>query len=98
VLLTLTQPSGVYVQPETGIVAAFDNIRVEQVSLAGDSVTVRLSNLTKFPADMTVLAESSRVASRRQASLPAKQLPVIQRDPSGLVEIKYHATGQVTRD
>ena len=94
-MLTLTQLPGLYVQPDIGVVAAFDNIRVEQIGPAGDTVKLRLSNPTRFPAEVTVFAESSRAASQRLPSLTAKQLPLIHLDPGGVVEVECHATGQV---
>jgi hypothetical protein len=57
--LTTTQIPGLYVQPDKGLVCAFDHIDARVLSHSGNRVTVRLTNPTKFPARVRTWVESS---------------------------------------
>lgn len=61
-LLTAAQLPGLYVQPDKGLFAVLDNIQVEKIGQAKRKLNLRLTNPTKFPADVKVLSESSAKA------------------------------------
>jgi hypothetical protein len=63
-MLTWAEIPGLYVQPDKGLAYAFDHIDARVLSHAGDRVTVRLTNSTKFPAHVRALIESSDDASK----------------------------------
>lgn len=58
--LTFAQIPGLYVEPDTGIFAAFDNIKAEKISHSKGKLTLRLSNPTKFVAEVSTRSESSK--------------------------------------
>ncbi len=84
-LLTVTQIPGLYIQPDTGIFAAFDNIQVEKISHAHGILKLRLTNPTKFPADVKVLVESSHAALKPLSSLTTKEMRIIHSGRRALV-------------
>jgi hypothetical protein len=63
-LLTWCEVPGLYVQPDTGIVCALDNINARVMDRSGSVLKVKLSNPTKFTARVRVLSESSADARR----------------------------------
>lgn len=91
-LLTVTQLPGVYVQTDTGIVTAFDNVRVEDIRSEIGRVQFRLKNPTKFPADVRILAETSHEARHQKSAMGVSTLPVVHLDPSSSICLDYPAT------
>ena len=63
-LLTWCEVPGLYVQPDTGIVCALDNINARVMDRSGSVLKVKLLNPTKFTARVRVLSESSVDARR----------------------------------
>lgn len=88
-LLTVTQLPGVYVQPDTGLVNAFDNVSVEDLQHTGGTVRFRLANPTKFPAEVRILAETSTGAAERMDRFDIRRLPVVRLEPgvTGIVQV-----------
>jgi hypothetical protein len=80
------------VRPDAGLAVAFDNVRVEELSHAGKTVKLRLTNPTKFAADVSVLVESARAARRSVGSFVAKPLPVIHLDAGASSTLEYTAS------
>ena len=62
--LTTTEIPGVYVQKDKDIVAVFDNIQAEKVKAGKGRYALKLTNPTKFPAEVTVFCETSREAGK----------------------------------
>ena len=61
-MLTVTQIPGIYVQTDKGDVTVFDNVEVEK-SLSDDGrLTLKITNPTSYPADVTIYAETSAQA------------------------------------
>lgn len=58
-MLTTMEIPGLYVQPDTGYFCAFDHIIVEKVGHAGGVLQLKLTNPTKFDAEIKVLCEPS---------------------------------------
>jgi hypothetical protein len=88
-MLTVTQLPGIYVQPDKGLVVAFDNVRVEEVSHSGNTVKFRLINPTKFDADVSVLVESGLAAKQTVGSFVLKPLPVIHLNAGTSTILEY---------
>jgi hypothetical protein len=90
--LTVTELPGVYVQPDTGLAVAFDNVRVEQVSHIGKTVKFRLTNPTKYAADVRVFVESAKAARQPVGSFVLKPLPVVHLDAGASTMLEYTAS------
>jgi hypothetical protein len=80
------------VRPDTGLAVAFDNVRVEELSHTGKTVKFRLTNPTKFAANVSVLVESARAARRPVGSFVEKPLPVVHLDPGASTTLEYTAS------
>ena len=92
VLLTTTQIPGIYVQPDTGVVAVFDHIVVEKISHHDGVLTLRLTNPTSFNAQTTVFIESSEDAKKSKNSFTIKPLPTIMIDAGASIEKEFILT------
>ena len=88
-LLTVAQMPGLYVQPDTGVFAAFDNIRAEQISHADGVLTLRLTNPTRFPAAVKCLVESSRAAGKPVGDLSRLATRAIFLAPGAVTEMTF---------
>jgi hypothetical protein len=88
-LLTVTQLPGLYVQPDTGTFAAFDNIHVEKLSHAHGVIKLRLTNPTQFPADVKLLVESSHAALQPLSFLTPKGGRAIHLDAGAVSEMQF---------
>ena len=91
VLLTTTQIPGIYIQPDTGVFAVFDNIVVEKISHHDGVLKLRLTNPTSFSAETTVFVESSQEAKKSLISFTIKQLPTIKIDAGASIEKEFTA-------
>ena len=60
-LLTYSEIPGIYVQPDTGLLQAFDHV---QARIDGASDSLNVTNPTKFPARVKLLVEPSANMSR----------------------------------
>ncbi len=69
VLLTVTQLPGIYVQPDKEFVAVFDNVLVEKTGSAKGKMKIRVTNPTKFVAEVKIFSESSKDAKKKTFSL-----------------------------
>ncbi len=56
-MLTCSELPGVYIQPDTAVVCAFDNIDAKIVKETEDKITVELTNPTKFEAFVKIFVE-----------------------------------------
>jgi P pilus assembly chaperone PapD len=83
---------GLYVQPDTGLAVALDNVRVEELSHTGKTVKFRLTNPTKFAADVSVLVESAKAAKQSVGSFVLKPLPVVHLDAGATTTLEYTAS------
>ena len=88
-MLTISQLPGLYVQPDTGVFTAFDSIRAEKISHAKGVLWLRLTNPTKFAADVKVLAESANDARKQQPFLTSPQIRVIHLDAGAVSEEEF---------
>ena len=88
-MLTVAEMPGLYVQPDTGVFAAFDNIRVEKISQAREALKLRITNPTKFPAEVKCLVETSSSARKPVANLMPQASQVIVLAPGTSTEKEF---------
>jgi hypothetical protein len=58
-MLTTWEIPGLYVQPDSGFFCVFDHVTAERISHVDGSLKLRLTNPTKFDAEVKVLCEAS---------------------------------------
>lgn len=92
VLLTVTQIPGIYLQPDTGFFAVFDNIVVEKISHHNGILKLRLTNPTSFSAQTKVYVESSQESVKSLSSFTIKPLPTIKIDAGSSIEKEFTLT------
>ena len=88
-MLTSIEIPGLYVQPDKGRAWAFDHINARVLAHAGDRVTVRLTNPTKFTARVRTLIEPS---SRAHQPLGVNALfgrPLIELAPGEVKDVSF---------
>lgn len=76
-MLTWADIPGVYLQPDTGVLAVFDHIHAELIVEDQIITAVALTNPTPFPARVKLMVESSHEAKRPRQINFAAALPVI---------------------
>jgi hypothetical protein len=64
-LLTTVEIPGLYVQPDTSLVVAFDHVTAEILEDSPAALTTRITNPTPAPCRLTILCEPGHVADRR---------------------------------
>jgi hypothetical protein len=89
VLLTATHVPGIYVQPDTGVFAVFDNIAVEKISHHDGILKLRLTNPTSFSAHTSVFVESQQESLKSLNSFTIKPLPTITIDAGSSIEKEF---------
>lgn len=97
-MLTWIEIPGLYVQPDKGLAWAFDHIGTEVLSHAGDRVTVRLTNPTKFPARVRALVESSRAAREPLGVNALFGCPLIELAADGVRDFTFDTRHRVGAD
>lgn len=88
-MLTVTQIPGLYVQTDTGIFVAFDNIRAERIRHENGRVALRLTNPTGFAADVKTLAETAEAARTPRAFLVSPDVRVVHLEPGASTEVEF---------
>ncbi len=63
-MMTVAQIPGIYVVTDKEEVTVFDNVQAETVSHTDGKTLLRVTNPTRYPADVTVYAETSAEAHR----------------------------------
>ncbi len=89
-MLTYIEVPGLYVQPDTGLVRAIDNIEAETISCHRDGVDVRLSNPTNYNADIRTLIELSARCSMPLGQNALLRRPVISLRPREKKEFRFY--------
>ncbi|MCX7004527.1 MAG: hypothetical protein NTV22_14820, partial [bacterium] len=64
-MLTIVELPGVYVQPDTGLVCAFDHVNARLAPAATIAPAVIIDNPTSFDAEVSLLVETAADAARR---------------------------------
>jgi hypothetical protein len=94
-MLTTTQIPGLYVQPDRGLVWAFDHIDARVLSRTGNRVTVRLTNPTKFPARVRTWVESSGDAHKPLGHNALYGRPLIELAAGEAKDVTFDARQQL---
>jgi hypothetical protein len=68
-LFTVTQLPSIYVQPDKGFIAVFDNVAVEKIGDSNSKITIRITNPTLFTAEVSILSESSKDAMKNPLNI-----------------------------
>ena len=63
-MLTTIEIPGLYVQPDTGTFHVFDHVLAEAIGHHDDELTLKLTNPTRFDAEVKVLCEPSTVCNQ----------------------------------
>ena len=63
-MLTYAELPGLYVQPDTGVVCAIDNVEVEVLERTSEYLKIQLTNPTDFDAQVKLFAETSTETDR----------------------------------
>jgi len=61
-MLTYLEIPGIYYQPDTGVLCAFDNVDVKLISREPDADTLEISNATAFDAEVKIFMETNAEA------------------------------------
>lgn len=64
IALTAVEIPSIYIQPDKDLLVAFDNIRAEKIRADRYSCTLSVFNPTDFPAEVTILCETSKSAKK----------------------------------
>jgi len=76
-MLTTVELPGVYVQPDTGLVCAFDHIDARLVDRGGGQMVLECHNPTRFDARVRVFIEPSSAAATILGQAAALRWPVL---------------------
>jgi len=90
-MLSSTEIPGLYVQPDTGFAWTFDHIDAQVLTHSGDTVTVRLTNRTPFPARVHTLVESSTDTHRPLGFTAIAECPMIELAAAETREVAFDA-------
>jgi hypothetical protein len=88
-LLTVTQIPGLYVRPDLGEWTVFDHVTAEQLPSAPGTLKLKITNPTRFPAEVRILSET---AADRQRPLPAltdNRIRIIRLDAGASMETLF---------
>jgi hypothetical protein len=87
-MLTWADIPGIYVQPDTRVLAVCDHVEVEPVEEAGKLTALRVHNPTRFPARVKYFIETAAQATQPQPINFAASLPSINIPAGGGVTLK----------
>lgn len=77
-MLTVTQLPSIYVQTDRQVVAVFDQMKVEHRKSENGRMVLTITNPTDYPAEVTICAETSKVARKTLMKAPFANLKTIQ--------------------
>lgn len=64
IALTVVEIPSIYIQPDKDLLVTFDNICAEKIRADKNSCTLSVFNPTDFPAEITILCETSKSAKK----------------------------------
>ena len=88
-MLTTIEIPGLYVQPDTALVVAFDNVEAKIVANRPGQLVVALTNPTPAPARVTILAEPSTGVKRPWPLQALLGCRVVQLQPGERQEVRF---------
>lgn len=77
IALTMAQLPGIYLQPDKDVLVVFDNIRAEKVKAEKGRYVLRLTNPTRFPAEVTIFSETAEEAKKPLSGFSGKEKQTI---------------------
>jgi hypothetical protein len=89
VMLTLTEIPGLYARPDIGRFVVFDNIQCQRISYKNHTLNLRLTNPTRYPAEVRVLSETAKETAKPLAFFPLRNARTIHLDPGASVEAEF---------
>lgn len=85
--LTVTELPGIYVQPDKDVLAVFDNIRAERVKSEKGHYVLKLTNPTRFPAEVTIFSETGKEARIPLSGFFGKEKQTVSLRPGEVQEV-----------
>ena len=77
IALTMTQLPGIYLQPDKDVLVVFDNIHAEKVKVEKGRYVLRLTNPTRFPAEVTIFSETAEDTKKPLSGFSGKEKQTI---------------------
>lgn len=87
IALTVTQLPGIYVQPDKDVLAVFDNIQAERVKSEKGRYVLKLTNPTRFPAEVTIFSETGKEARTPLSDFSGKEKRTVSLRPGEVQEV-----------
>lgn len=87
IALTMVQLPGIYVQPDKDVLAVFDNIRAERVKSEKGRYVLKLTNPTRFPAEVTIFSETGKEAKKTLSGFFGKEKRTVSLRPGEVQEV-----------
>lgn len=81
IALTMAQLPGIYVQPDKDVLAVFDNIQAERVKSEKGRYVLKLTNPTRFPAEVTIFSETGKEAKKTLSGFFGKEKQTVSLRP-----------------
>lgn len=85
--LTVTEIPGIYVQPDKDVLAVFDNIQAERVKSEKGRYVLKLTNPTRFPAEVTIFSETGKEARIPLSGFFGKEKRTVSLSPGEVQEV-----------
>lgn len=85
--LTVTEIPGIYVQPDKDVLAVFDNIQAERVKSEKGRYVLKLTNPTRFPAEVTIFSETGKEARIPLSGFFGKEKQTVSLRPGEVQEV-----------
>lgn len=80
-MLTVTQLPGIYVQTDKGKIAVFDHLKVEKLPGKGGKMGLKITNPTRYVAEVSIYAETSKEARKNRMITSANGLQALTLAP-----------------
>lgn len=87
-MLTVTQLPGIYVQPDRGVVAVFDHLKVEKEQDNKGNLILNITNPTTYQAKVRICVENSGEAKKRKFSLADTRVIEVLLEPGASHKLK----------
>ena len=87
IALTMAQLPGIYVQPDKDVLAVFDNIQAERVKSEKGRYVLKLTNPTRFPAEVTIFSETGKEAKKTLSGFFGKEKRTVSLSPGEVQEV-----------
>jgi hypothetical protein len=96
-LLTFAQVPSLYVRPDLGELTVFDHLTAEKLPSVPGTIKLKITNPTKFPAEVRVLVETAEERKKPMPLLNDKKIRTLHLDAGASVEVSYGLTPTGTK-